>query len=205
MTHVRHDYIQTHVQVVDQLDIQEEEKTWEQLKREAAKEFREEGIPFDQVLLEKHVDMRYSGQEHTVKVPIKQKESLIHHQDDIVERFHVQHEQHYTFRLDDTLTEVVNFHLTAKSKQESPELKQIEIVSSLDEAFLNQREVYFDEKGWINVDVYQKDLIPPLQEIKGPVIIEEQSTTVLLEEGQKAMIDEFGNLIIELGEEMDDE
>ncbi len=57
------------------------------------------------------LDMRYHGQEHTVRVPVPSGRIDLA---ELNERFHALHEQAYTFRLDSAI-EIVNFHVVASS------------------------------------------------------------------------------------------
>src|SRR5699024_336692 len=69
MTDLRHDYIQTFIMPVDKIKSDEMNEKWVQLQKDAVKQFQEEGMPEDKITFFKFADMRYKGQEHTVKVP----------------------------------------------------------------------------------------------------------------------------------------
>ena len=98
-----------------------------------------------------YVDMRYLGQEHTVKVPIPavplKEEDKEHHR----ERFHEAHEQAYTFRLPNAPAEIVNYHLVGNGGLTPPKLQGN---SSTDRGCvrnrISTRPVCFNEIGWLD-------------------------------------------------------
>ena len=70
MTDLRHDYIRTHISPLDTTPVEEINDTWKELMEQAEKQFSDDGIPASQMICQYYVDMRYLGQEHTVKVPV---------------------------------------------------------------------------------------------------------------------------------------
>lgn len=76
-------------------------------------------------------------------------------------------------------------------KKLSDELKKAE-------ALKEQREVLYENEGWLKTNVYNRDLLAAGEKISGPAIIEERSASTLIYEDQHAEIDEYGNIIIYL-------
>ncbi len=70
MTDLRHDYIQTYIRRVKNIDLKALNDEYTRLETNATKQFKEEGITKDNVLFSRFADIRYVGQEHTVKVPV---------------------------------------------------------------------------------------------------------------------------------------
>ena len=68
----------------------------------------------------------------------------------------------------------------------------------LQSAFKNKRKAYFPEKdGFIDVPVYDRNILTKGHEIEGPAIIEERITTVIVHPGWKLTIDTYGNIVME--------
>lgn len=198
MTDLRHDYIQTYIRRLSNLKTQEVDREWKNIEDNAYQQFANEGIKKEFVVFQRYVDMRYLGQEHTVKVPVPNGNWTERDIEDIIEKFHQLHEQNYTFRLEDTDTEIVNLHVIAYGKVEKPKLKKITRNYILEEAKIESRDVYFEGKnGWVKTDVYNRELLPINQVISGPVIIEEKAASTVVYEGQTVKVDEYGNLIVE--------
>jgi N-methylhydantoinase A len=68
----------------------------------------------------------------------------------------------------------------------------------LAEAHKGVREVDFDLEGVHRADIFDGHLLEPGIEIVGPAVIETRGTTILLHPGNRARVDEYGNLHIEL-------
>ncbi len=202
MTDLRHDYIQTYIRRLNQLDPSELNKEWNSIETQALKQYQEEGVSEEDVLFTRFADIRYLGQEHTVKVPVPNGEWSEETISEVVERFGDLHEQHYTFKLEGTPTEIVNLHLTAFGKVLKPELKRLTSASSdPQEAYKETRPVYFEDSGWVETKVYYRSLFGQGMKISGPAIVEEPSASTVIYPDQSLTVDEYGNLIIETGVE----
>lgn len=202
MTDLRHDYIQTYIRRLNLLDPSELNKEWNSIETQALKQYQEEGVSEDDVLFTRFADIRYLGQEHTVKVPVPNGEWSEKTISEVVERFGDLHEQHYTFKLEGTPTEIVNLHLTAFGKVLKPELKRLTSTSSdAQEAYKETRPVYFEDSGWVETKVYYRSLFGKGMKISGPAIVEEPSASTVIYPDQSLTVDEYGNLIIETGVE----
>ncbi|MGV3263452.1 hydantoinase/oxoprolinase family protein [Cytobacillus pseudoceanisediminis] len=202
MTDLRHDYIQTYIRRINELNPIELNKEWNSIEVQALKQYQEEGVSEEKVLFTRFADIRYLGQEHTVKVPVPNGEWSDETLKEVVKRFGNLHEQHYTFKLEGTPAEIVNLHLTAFGKVLKPKMKKINSINSnIQEAYKETRPVYFEEEGWVETKVYSRSLFGKGMEVSGPAIVEEQSASTVIYPGQSLTVDEYGNLIIETGVE----
>lgn len=202
MTDLRHDYIQTYIRRINELNSIELNKEWNSIEVQALKQYQEEGVSEEKVLFTRFADIRYLGQEHTVKVPVPNGEWSDETLKEVVKRFGDLHEQHYTFKLEGTPAEIVNLHLTAFGKVLKPKMKKINSINSnIQEAYKETRPVYFEEEGWVETKVYSRSLFGKGMEVSGPAIVEEQSASTVIYPGQSLTVDEYGNLIIETGVE----
>lgn len=198
MTDLRNDFVQTYIKRVEQIDFDEINDQWNLLEENALEQFATSGIR-ESILFNYFVDMRYVGQEHTVKVPVshgKWDEQTI---DEINYKFHELHEKNYTFRLDSTPTEIVNLHLVSLGRVNKVKLKKSTLKGSLQDALITSRNIYFEDEGWIETNVYDRTKLPTNQIINGPAIVEEKSATTVILNHQTLYKDEYGNLIINIG------
>ena len=116
---LRHDVAQTRVGRVDRIPAFGDRGALERARRQArSPRSREEGLDAGRVAFARVADMRYAGQEHTVRVPVGDADELA----EIERRFHDLHEQLYTFRLA-TPIEFVNFRVTGFGSVPKPELR----------------------------------------------------------------------------------
>lgn len=198
MTDLRHDYIQTYNRRVSELELTEIETEWKTIEDKAYEQFSNEGIEKEKIDFQRFIDMRYLGQEHTVKVPVPKGRWTNKELEHIVDKFHELHEQNYTFSLKDTDTEIVNVHLTAHGKVDKPTVKKQINTTTLEEAKIEIRDVFFeDTNDWVKTDVYNREKLPTNELIHGPVIVEEKAASTVIYSGQAVEVDEYGNMIIE--------
>ena len=198
MTDVRHDYIQTNIRRMNEVSSEELNQMWDGLLREAHEQFAKEGVDKDQIIFHFIADMRYMGQEHTVKVKVPPVPWTDEVKEEIVNRFHDTHEHFYTFRLPDTPTEIVNLHLVAYGRLMKPSLAPIEPQQGpVEETLKETRKVYFTDEGWLDTPIYEREKLGSGAVLEGPVIVEETAASTVAAKGQRLMADTYGNLIIE--------
>lgn len=200
MTDLRHDYIQTFIRRVEGIDFDELNKTLGNQEASAIDQYKKEGVKEESILFSRFVDLRYVGQEHTVKVPVPNGQISNANMKQVIQKFHEAHEQLYTFKLEESPTEIVNLHLIALGSVKKPELAKLENVGgTLQGALIEVRPVLFEEHGWIDTNVYNRNKLSPNTVMEGPVIVEEQSASTVVYPGQTVTVDAYGNLIIETG------
>lgn len=199
MTDLRHDYIQTYINRLQDIDLSELNNEWNKLESQAKEQYAEENVKEEEIVFNRFVDMRYSGQEHTVKVPLAggviNEETIT----DVIALFHELHEQSFTFKLVEAQTEIVNLHLTAFGSVQKPELQKLEVENRpLESALKETRNVFYENEGWVPTKVYHRDLLVPGMKIEGPAIVEEPTATTVFYSEQTLSVDAYGNLLIEL-------
>lgn len=196
MTDLRHDYIQTKVMKFESGTLGEIQAILEQMKSSAIQQLKLESIEEKDMRFEPVLDIRYSGQEHTVTTPAPEI-STSGNIGVIQKRFNQLHEKQYDFSLKDPM-EVVNVRLTAFGRVKKAPLKPGRIATKTKVDPKTFRRVYLDEGGFKKVPVYERDALPIGAKIRGPAIIEEPSSTTILRKGNQLTNDRFRNLVIEV-------
>src|SRR5438132_1166382 len=205
MTDLRYDLIwtsilRTQAAVNDGLD-----RMWRTLEDQARTYFAQARVEPIRLVFQRFADMRYAGQEHTVKVPVPAGAMTAAAIGEVEGRFHALHEQRYTFRLPSAV-EFVNFHLTTFGTVDKPRVPRLRTAKSGARgggkgagrgALKGRREVDFDAHGRLASAVYERDRLRPGAAVSGPAIIEEPAATTVLFPGQRATVDAYGNLMIE--------
>ncbi len=194
---IRHDVIISNVMKVEESTVNRMNDVFSEVDRRLYEIFKEEeNLSPEDVVIFHYADMRYKGQEHTVKVPIKTGPITTQDLLEIISRFHDYHEHAYSFKLLDSPVEIVNFHGVGIAKVIKPKLKEIERVSNrLDEAIKENRRIFVKGRE-LEVPVYDRVKIPRDVEGHGPAIIEDPTSTVLVLERQKFLRDKYGNIVI---------
>jgi len=197
VTDLRQDFIRTLIRRTDQIDPAEVESFFTGMEEQAMELMLEQHITKDRVVFQRFADMRYMGQEHTVKVPLPAGRITAEKIPEINKRFNGLHEHAYTFRLESPI-ELVNYHLTAFGTVEKPELNKIDGKGlSLKEAKKGTRNVNFDELGFHESPIYERDRFPANEYVQGPMVIEEPASTTVVFPDQRMKRDEYGFLHIE--------
>lgn len=197
MTDLRHDYIQTHIKRMNELDLADLNQHWNSIEEQAYRHFEDEGMSKESVEFQRYADMRYVGQEHTVKVPVVSGEWQMVDKEKAIQDFHQLHEKNFTFNLPESITEIVSLHVTAFGKVPKPMIKKIDRQTTLQEAEKEKRAVYYEDKGWVTTPIYDRDLLPPEVVVQGPAIVEEKAAVTVIYESQQLYLDSYGNIIIE--------
>ena len=141
--------------------------------------------------------MRYRGQEHTVAVPV----AGVLDRAALAALFHERHRQRYTFALEDTPVEIVNFRVTATAPIARPPLGTSGKGARGDPR-KGVRLVRFPNGGHgtgfvvRETPVFDRDRLATGFAVDGPAIVEEPSTTTVVHPGQRLSVDDLGNLAI---------
>ena len=199
MTDLRVDFVQTAITRTDRIDITRVMEILTKLEMEGLDSLEQGGIGGERVVLQRFADMRYLGQEHTVRVPLPGGTLDNASLQEIDSRFHDLHDQHYTFRLTSPV-EFVNFHVTALGVVEKPSLRELEPDGrSPEQALKGYREVDFDELGWHRSALYERSRLGAGAKVEGPAVVEEPAASTVLFPGDRLTVDTYGNLTIEVG------
>ena len=139
-----------------------------------------------------YADMRYRGQEHTVKILFPFADG----QADLAlaaKRFHAAHEKRYTYRLDTGL-QVVNLHLVANVAVDKPDfLEKAQTGIRPEDTVLHVRKVDFDPSGIHDAVIYDGLRLEPGMKFNGPAVVQEPSVSMVIPPDYGVTVDRFGN------------
>jgi len=194
-TKPRRDFVQTALERAENMTGEKLLNLFSQLKQDAETYFREQdNAQINQLNFEFGIDLRYLGQEHWVTVTAKLEHISV---DQILNDFHVAHERAYTFLLENTAVEFVNFRLTATAEVPRPQIRVLDNAGRSESiAEKGLRPVHFGDDGTHDTRIFDRDLLPSGFETLGPVIIEEPSSNTIVHPDQRLQVDELGFLHI---------
>lgn len=92
MTDLRQDSIMTYSKPLDGLDFDATQDKWLEIENRLWQQFKEDGVD-ETIIFSRFVDIRYSGQEHTVKIPVPNGRWVNETLEHIKQSFHEQHEK----------------------------------------------------------------------------------------------------------------
>jgi N-methylhydantoinase A len=162
----------------------------------ALEDLMREQFPRERLLTRRHAGMRYRGQSYEVPVPVPR---LGGPQDmtDLVKRFHEAHQRRYGHMAQAEAVEIVNFQVTAVALIAKPAWKTFARTDAPAKPH-EARQAYFSAGDAREVPVFRRSTLQPGMRIEGPAIVEEQTSTTVLYPGQRAQVDEYLNVEIEL-------
>jgi N-methylhydantoinase A len=194
-TDIRHSSVYTHILKLDASNLEAVNETYERLEEEMMGVFRSESIS-EPIEVERYSDIRYYGQEHTVRVRVKGGRLKVDDLGLIADSFDLAHEREYAFKLPGDLMEIVNFHVVGVKKV--GKLALMELLDSggaAEDAMVDSRTVYLKgEKA--SIPVIDRMRLGKGAHILGPAIIEDPTATIIALEGQSAAVDRYGNIAI---------
>ena len=146
--------------------------------------------------------MRYIGQNFELAVPVGETNTASQGEfcivaEKLMDAFYAAHEQAYGYFNPHDPAEVVNLRLSAWGRLKRPEIEP-GTLSKEAAAASGTRSVHFSVNGAVEARVYHRDALVPGHRVKGPAVVEQLDTTVLIYPGDTARVDEALNLIIEL-------
>lgn len=192
-TDLRQDFTRSYFRSQATASLQELNEVFLELENNGKEALVNEGTSEEYISYQRSADMRYAGQEYSINVPIETDTTL----QSMFENFHEAHRRRYGHSNKAAPLEFVNLRVAAfgaLNKYKDSTEKE----TSQQDAVVGQRNAVFSGEVHAS-NIVLRDLLVMGQEIKGPVIIEEQSSTTIIPPGWTAALDKFGCLIIKRG------
>ncbi len=155
---------------------------------------RENVLPA-QLKLMRYAGMRYAGQSYEVLVPVSGFSEA--ERKDMAGRFHAAHLRRYGHSADNQPVEIVTFKVVGLGVIPKPRLRAF-AAAATEPVVNHHRPVHFGPGLTLDTPIYRRALLTPGMEIRGPAVIEEQTSTTVLYPGELAHVDEYLNLEITL-------
>ena len=118
---------------------------------------------------------------------------------EVVKRlFDEAHQVRYSHSAPEESADVVSLRVTAIGRLVKPELPSIATggVTPVEAARRPSRRVTFAESEPVETAVYDRERLLSGNVIQGPAVIEEASSTTILEPGDTATVNQYGHLVI---------
>jgi N-methylhydantoinase A len=183
------DYVQT-VMLPGDSRFQDLEQQMAPLLNQGRADVIAEGVSPDAVTLQPALDMRYQGQSYELLVPMSA---------DFLSDFHAIHSQSYGYNQPERPVEIVNLRLRAVGHLPKPALsrKPADAAAPSPDSF-DRRPVVLSA-GLATVPFYKGDSLQPGHQIMGPAVVVYPDTTVFAAPDDRLRLDEYGNLVCDVG------
>lgn len=192
---LRYEVTRSHLGDTARLDREALRAAFEALEQEASARLAEwfKGP----IRIERSAEMRYGEQIFEVDVPLDGLDlDGAGAMTELVDRFHRRHEELYTYCSPNQEVVLVNARVAAvgvvepsRGEAHAAAAERVPLPAGRRRAFLGD---------WREVPVFRFETLGPGNEIEGPAIVEAETTTVLLNDGDKLKVDELGWLDIAL-------
>jgi len=172
-------------------------KLFSDIEAQGIAHLESDGFTRDKIAIQRSLDMRYVGQMHECTVEIEEFEIDETTVEDVKRAFHDRHEQLYTYSEPHSAVEVVNIESTLYGLVDKPSPPRIDAKGPVADALKEHRSMIFSADGKaVDGPVYDGAGLGAGAELVGPAVIEEETTTIVIEPGWKAALHESGCYVL---------
>jgi N-methylhydantoinase A len=199
VTDVRQERSITRITSLDDASPEDMDAVFQPLEQAAISDLMREKFSRQRIAIVRHAGMRYRGQSYEVSVPVAKLRTA----GDVaalMRRFHEAHRRRYGHMAQNEAIEIVNFQATAIGMMRKPQLNKLKIAAKRKPPPDYVRSVYFGTGRAVPTPVFHREALMPGARLKGPAVIEEKTSTILLYPKQTAQVDAYLNVEITLAE-----
>ena len=179
MSDIRHDYVRTQLVAFPKLKFDELEKIFAEMLDEAKAMLATERVSEDASIFQRYLDLRYEGQEFSIKVPVSAEELAKGDLKTIRDRFDSIHDRSFGHAAPNEPLEMVNVRLSARGVRNKMQMPPIKTTGEV--APRTIRKVCLESTDrFEDCPVYSRDTLFAGAEIEGPALIEEYGSTTVM-------------------------
>ena len=193
----KNDYARTAIQKAPNYDSRAMEQVYKGLEGEADQWLDSELVPADRREIRRSADLRYAHQGSEVTVEFAGRTVDAARLEATIQSFHGEHRRLFGFSLEQPV-EIVTLRVTAFGHLDSVSMAPLSRgLGAPFEALVGRRPVYFEDAvGFVPCDIFDRARLGPGSTIDGPAILENVDSTVVIDPGWQARIDDYGNCIM---------
>ena len=195
-TDLRHDYVRTVSRSVADVDVDDINRSLAEMEAAGCTDLAGVAATLPPMRFEFAADMRYAGQAHEIRVPLRK--PLVT-REEIVEAFNRAYDNAYSYLLTDTSIQLVNLRAFAFVVTDKPNFSaELETTSLAAAVRKGERQVYFREAGgFVATRILDGDEMKPGNAFEGPAVVELPTTTIVVRPEQTVRMDSYRNFIVE--------
>ena len=196
---MKHDFVRTVNSPLNNVDMDEIIGILKAQSKEGTELIQKEPVSVEEIKVVHSFDMQFVGQTHILNVFLSTYD-LSH--EVVQSAFDEAYYGRFRVRLPEIRAQIVNVKTTVMGRRTGICLDGLidasGRVESLEMAQNGARPVWFNG-DWQNTKIFNREALPLSAKIKGPAILEQMDTMVLIEPGDEAISDKNGNILISLG------
>ena len=192
-TDTRHDAVQSFYVRVADLSDEALEAVLSDLEERARLMVKEDGFDDQAITLEPSADLRYSGQEYTVTLPLDTSQGMTALIEGIPDQFAEAHNVRYGHSNPGEAVEFVNLRMAAFGAMTRPRPQTLPTGDMPPPTGIER--TWFGDT-WFETPVYQRSELPGAAELAGPAIVLEDACTTLVPPSWAATVSGHGHLVL---------
>lgn len=190
---VTDDFSRTQLRLVGDFEGNELEDVFTELEERARQSLEAQQIAPEDVLLERYLDLRYLGQEHSLSLPLLEADDRA-----AVERaFQTEHKRRYGHTIDSPI-QILSVRVRGAGRPARVELAICERGDGgADGARTGERDAWcFAAGAWVPFALFDRTRLRAGDSLLGPAIVDEGTSTTIVMSDQEVLVDEYGQLLI---------
>ena len=195
---VRHDYVNSINIPLSQMEMNQVDDIFCRQIEAGKKIIETEGVEIEELLVIHDVDMQFQGQTHILNFPVQETRLS---RESLQSAFEKAYWDRFNVELPEIRAVLVNLHTAVIGRRKPVPLATLmsakEQKNTIDDCLSGTRRVWF-ESGWKETPVYKREFLMVNAKFKGPAVIEQLDTTIIVEPENQVEVDLEGNLIITL-------
>jgi N-methylhydantoinase A len=192
------DFVQTYLTVLRGLDFDHLNAIFEEMEARGRALLRQAGVPEDAITVTRSADMRYLHQGFEINVPVPSGRLSADDTPRLQANFDREYERLYKRLNPDVDVEALNWRVIVAGPRPAIKVQQTDAPATpLEATRRGERPAYFPEtSGHVNCPVYDRYQLAPGMALRGPAIVEERESTVVVGPGARVEVDAYQNVVI---------
>ncbi len=194
---LKHDFVRTYARDFAQVRAAEVRELYGEMDTAARRVLKAEHVPARRIEIDYTADVRYVGQFNEVEVAVPGKgridaKALAR----IAEDFHARHDSLYGYSMRGAPLELINLRITARGRTDKPKQEKMKRRGrSAAQARIGKRKAYFAGR-FRTVPVYDGLALAAGNQVSGPAIVVQPTTTIIVPPDFDFQCDDFGNYLM---------
>ncbi|MGQ4809861.1 hypothetical protein NKDENANG_03297 [Candidatus Entotheonellaceae bacterium PAL068K] len=196
-TDLQYDFSRSYPASLERLDLQAVGSIMAELEAKGREKLRTQGISEEDIEIVRSADMRYLDQIYEVNVPVPdltQEPALLLTQWSA--NFHSRYQDLFSYHQLDQEIRLLTLRVAVLGRLPKVTLPTKQTGGRAAATCKGQRRVFLGT--WTEIPVYAADGLSPGVDIDGPALIESAFTTILVEAGDRARVDRYGGITLQV-------
>jgi N-methylhydantoinase A len=196
MSDVKHDYVQSKLTALAELKPVDVNGMLGRLQAQALQDLHDDGFAFEQIRIERALDLRYAGQGYEITVGCGADDLQEGGLERLRAEFDARHKTMFGHMAPEEPVEVVSYRVRGLGLVPAVEMPKFKRAgTTLADAKRATRRVRFDGK-MIDCPVYQRERLDVGLTFTGPAVLDQFDCTTVILPGQTARVDDWKNIIV---------